>query len=433
MISSTKIEHQRELYRRSSQPQERLAAGLALADLLIDDNNNDGALAVLAELGPLCRDGRQAGAVLRRNGEAHFRRSEFDLAIQKLDQAQASLAGEAASLEQFYVYRNFTWVYSRQGYMDKTREFCEKAKNVLSAVEGATQEEMNLAQGSYIHMVAMLEGAAGNKEAAIKHYLEEIEILAHTGGRSKLAPAYINLANIYYTKGRIAKCLKYQLMAKDILEEAGNRYTLSVVYNNIGELYWSLGVLEKSQEYYDYHMDVTRICENRLSDVLAYSGMARVAMGQGDIPRAEALYLTALRVAQEVGSPGKEAIILGELADLYAEWGKFGPALARLDDAERLVAEIHNCNSPRYSIIRAKVLVRKAEAEAGGEQRASLDQAKVLLEEALAQPMRLPSEEVVSATELAIQAHYFLALAGSLLEDQPAAEAHILQCLRHID
>lgn len=433
MIRSGKARRQRDAYQQAASDGERLAAGLELADQLIAENENDEALAVLGELKVMAASGLQRAAVLRRAGEARFRRSEFAQALEELNRGLAELEGSPPSLERLFLFRNLTWVYSRQGYLEKARGFCEEARAELGSVKGASPTEMDAARGSCLHMAAMLEGAAGNKEAAIGHYLEEIEVLGRAGDRTKLAPAYINLGNIYYTQGQIAECLKYQLLAKEILEDAGNRYTLSVVYNNIGELYWSLGDYQRSREYYEYHIDVNRITENKLSDVLAYSGLARVARGQGDYPEAEGSYLEALRLAREVQSPGKEVLVLAELADLYAEWGKLGQAAERLAQSADLAARIHNYESPRSRIVSVKIRVLQAEGRGADACRPVLEQACAALEDILSKPMRLPSEEVVSGTELEIETRHLLARARMMLGDRAAAREQLARCRTIMD
>jgi len=426
-----KINQKKAEFELASGP-EKYSTGLALADLMIASNENESAMEVLLEILPLCSASGQEGPVLRRMGEVSFRRSEFQAALDYLGRAEAALAESGDYRERFYIQRNYVWIYARQGHYHQAEECCRRAEEVMSHMT-AGEKEAELIRADLLHLKALLAGAQGDRERAMTFYQQEIELLGRLQEHGNLAPAYINLGNIYYSQGRIVDCLDCQLRAKEILEYADNRFTLSVVYNNIAELYWYLGDYRRSQEYYEYHDDLTKLSNNLLDNIMSQAGLARVFRGLGNYPQAEQRFLGAIRMAEEIDSRAKKAILMSELADLYAEWGR-----ERESEEYRRLSQEETMNTygyriPRLDLVEAKLLLLESRSGHPAKKSGLLERATKILQALLTGPMKIPSEEVVPGTEIVMEAQYLLAKAYKEMERRDDCRRHLRAALEMIE
>jgi tetratricopeptide (TPR) repeat protein len=391
-------------------PGERLAAGLALADVLISDSQHDRALALLDELEPLSGDDQQSAALLWRTGEVRFRQSNFDEAYRVLGEALSRLTSQPASMELFNVYRVMSWVFYRQGYLERAHSFCDGAAGVLALHRDEQGRDIFSARATLYHTMALIEGGAGNKEAAIGHYQDESAILEQSGDRSRLAPVYINLCNLHYGQGRLAKSLELLRAALDLLSDSGDTLLQSIVYNNLGGLYVTLGNLAAARDYYQRQMELNRKIEYLIGDAFALAGLARVSLFERDLAGAEKQYLQALSLVRSVAGKGKEASILTELAELYCEWERYDQAQGHLDQAVQMIAETEEKESSRHRALGARIMAARAVQAAPAERGRLLAEAAAILERASLEEPVLASEEVVTAAEVKIEAARQLAL-----------------------
>lgn len=426
-----RIEKLKARYAAISDPQDKSRLGLELADCLIQNNDHQEAIVLLMEILPLCVSQNRQGAVLRRLGEASFRRSDFKTALEYLEQAAQALAGVGDFLEEFRTYRDSAWVYARQGFFDKAEEFSLRAEAALGEA-AAGDRLVEIARSELLHLKALLSGNRGEKERALAYYREELEILEKMGDKERMAPIYINMGNIYYTQGRVSDCLDCQLQAKEILENTDNRFTLSVVYNNIAELYWSLGDYAKAQEYYEYNTDLAQLTENTIAEVITQAGLARVYRGQRRYAEAEACYRAAASLALEIASPAKQAVILGELADMMADEKRIEEADRVIKEARKTMLETYGYETPRCAVVEAKILMERGRRSSGRLKHDYLLRAEKILMPLQSPPLRLPSEEVVSQNEYLIEIKYLLALIYHELGREEARD-YLRDCQGMID
>jgi tetratricopeptide (TPR) repeat protein len=396
-----RLEQARQGY-LNAKTEDKLPVGLKLADLLIQAGRFAEADGLLDELGNLAGASRQMAAVMRRRGESFFRQSLFDQAYAVLGEAMAKLAESPAELELFYVYRGLSWVFIRQGYMERARSFCEGARSVLELQADQEARQVQDAWATLHHCLALVEGGEGRKEGALAHYQKELQILGRTGDRSRMVPVYINMGNIYYGQGRVAKALEMQLEALSLLEEDGDDLLKSIILNNLGGLYLAVGDAVKSKEYYRQQIAINRDIKYAIGESFALAGLARAYRLLGDLSLAGENYQQALETARRLSGKGKEASILAELVELRLEEGNIDEAEKCLNQAKAIIAETEESEPTRHAVLQAQIWAARASSLSPVERRALQLKALNLLEGSLNREMVLSSEEVVSGRELEI-------------------------------
>lgn len=418
-----RIEKAKQKYEMAG-PVEKLSVGLELADNLIQAGRFHEVEVLLGELSAAAGTPAERAAVMRHRGEALFRQSRFDEAYAVLGESLSLLEGSPSEYELFYIYRGLSWVFIRQGYLERARSFCQGAREVLEQQPDQNDRRVQDAWATWYHSMALVEGGEGHKDEALRYYAKEIEILEKAGERSRMVPVYINMGNIHYGLGKLAKALEMQLEADSLLEEDGDDLLRSIIYNNLGGLYLAMGDAVKSKDYYRQQLDLNRTVDYSLGDAFALAGLGRAYRYLGDIPLAEEHYNQAIETARKLSGKGKEASILAELVELRLEKGDIDGAEEALKRAGEILSETEEEEPTRYAILQAQIWYARATRLRPAESWELLQKARALLEESLGHKPVLTSEEVISGKELEI-AGWQLASSVmlSLGEEEKAKEA----------
>ncbi len=409
-----------------------MPSGLGLADSLIQAGRFQEAEGLLEELSPLAGEPKERASVMRRRGESLFRQSRFDQAYEVLGEAMSLLADAPGEMELFFVYRGLSWVFIRQGYMERARSFCEGARGVLEQQADQDDPGVQDAWATLYHSMALVEGGEGRKDEALSYYRKELDILERAGERTKMVPLYINMGNIHYGQGRLAKALEMQLEALSILEEDGDDLLRTIIFNNLGGLYLAVGDAIKSKDYYRQQLELNREVKYAIGDAFALAGLGRAYRMLGDLPLAEEHYQRALDLARGLQGKGKEASILAELVELRLEKGETDGAEQALGLAAAIMSETEESEPTRYAVLRAQIWALRAKGQHPGEGRALLERTRTLLEKALGGEPVLTSEEVISGKELEINGWHLAASVRKALDDRSGAAEAIAKAIKGI-
>ncbi len=401
-----------ESYEKAASGAEKLDACFKLAEHLTSAGRNDQARQALEIAAEHAKSEAHQASLLRHEAELLFRESRFEEAAQALEKAIVKLGGQPEAMELFRVYRQQAMVYFRQGYLERARSFADGAKAILGSIPesgGEGQEQSDLAWAELYHLMALLDGAEGDHDGAVRNYDREIEILEGLGREDRLGSVYNNISGLLKTRDSLARALEYQLRSYRLAEQSSDALSLAISCNNLGEIYLSLGDLELSSKYYQRYLEINRRISNRMGDAFGQAGLARVAAARGELSEAEELIRSAVEVAREVKSPGREASLLAELAELLSRQGRHREATQALDRSIALCLEIQSFNTQRHQIIGAGIKLAQAREASGPERDKLLVQSRDLVEGALASPLSVEDEEPYSVSDLEREARKLLA------------------------
>ncbi|HTY08425.1 MAG TPA: tetratricopeptide repeat protein, partial [Candidatus Edwardsbacteria bacterium] len=358
----------------------KFALGLALGDALSAQGKRDRALDALRQALALAPTGLDRGRALVRLGDIHGKKSDYEAAISDLEQAVVELSGQPDSLELMDAYLRIATIYWRQGYLERTRSFLDGARLVMQLRRGDGGPAAERARAELLHVEAIVAGATGDPEGAIKSYTEEIALLEPLGDTAKLGTVYNNLSGLLKARGQLALALAHQLRALDIAERAGEPLAVAIACNNLGEIYFQLGRQDQALPYYRLYLDLNKKIANRIGDSFGHAGLGRIMQSRGEYEKAEREFATALAVAREVKSRGREAAVLADLADLYCDWGRPDRAVAALDESIAICIEIQLFNTQRHQLINARVLFLEAAQLKGPQRAGKLGKARAILD-----------------------------------------------------
>ncbi|MDI6739662.1 MAG: tetratricopeptide repeat protein [Candidatus Edwardsbacteria bacterium] len=413
-----------ELQRQFDQerdPAARYRLGLSLAEARSNQGKRDQAIGILNLVKSLAQSDHDEAVALIRLADVCNKKSDYEGAVGNLEEAVVKLSSQPDSLELLDVYLQIATIYWRQGYLERARSFLDGARLVMSLRRSADGPEHNRAGAKLLHVQAVIDGATGNQESAIKNYHEEIDLLESLNDTAKLGTVYNNLSGLLKARGQLAKALEYQLKAIDIAEKAGDPLSVAISCNNLGEIYFELGYQDKALPYYRLYMEMNKNIANRMGEAFGNVGLGRICQSRSEYEKAEKHFRAALEIAREVKSKGKEVSVLSELADLYCDWNRPQAAATALDEAIQICIEIQLFNTQRHQVLNARILYLEALKLKGESRTGRLAKARAILEDIVNHPITVEDEEAVSAADLEMECHVLLA--GILHEQGQAATA----------
>lgn len=406
-----------ERFNQATTQSQRLESGLALAEFLIHAGRNEQARQALDIAREYAKSELDQAGLMRREAELLFRESRYEEAALLVEKAIVKMGRHPNDLELFRAYRLQAMVYFRQGYVERARSFADGAQAVLTSLPEAEEKdrrENELAWAEFYHLMALLDGAAGDHDNAVRNYDREIEILEGLNQSDRLGSVYNNISGLLKTHGRLGRSLEYQLKSYQLASQGDDLLSLAISCNNLGEIYLGMGDLENAQDYYEQYLGINKRIANRVGDAFGLAGLARISLARGDMERAEAQFREAIEAAREVKSMGRQASLLTELADLLSSRGRQGEATQALDQAIAICLETQSFNSQRHQIVGAGIKLAQALESSGAEREVLLRQAKDLVEGALASPLSVEDEEPYSVGDLEREAHRILAEVASV-------------------
>ncbi len=408
-------------YEAAGDPRSRISAGLVLSELLGNAGRYDQALALLEQLQPLALDDESQARLLRRTGWLYMRQSRFDQAALYLGEAIVRLSEHSSTLESFHVYRDLAWSYYRQGFLDQARSYGEAAHLILQNRTDsgpAVDEAWELLH----HVLALIEAASGNHDTSIAWLERERDVIERCGDTAKLGALYNKLSSVHQAKGELVTALALQDKALQASIRNGDRLRTAISYKNLGEIHFCMGDLERSRQYNDQFLELNQAISNSLGDAFGHAGQGRVLRELGDPGGAEQRYKEALAVTRAIRFKGREASILAEMAELYCGWSRLQAADDCFRQSCQTAAEINIVGSQRQMVLKAQLLCARAEAApAAGNRAALLQDAIRVLSAALARPIAIDDEEIISAPELELAAHALTAKAQQLQQRKDKA------------
>jgi len=372
--------------------------------------------ALLDEMAPSPDVQRCRVALCQRTAHVYECKSEYATAQKWLDRGLDALGKGMYDLEAARLYTVRAAVYHRQGNNQEAVQWCERAIQVASEVEGEegaretahaahlmgeiyrrlgdNDRAVQFAQRS-LEVYQSLENVIGQGQAhitlanayfeqshwqaAMEHYLKSLTIKERVGDAYGQGVLAINIGEIYRIMGQLEQALAFYQRSLQVWDELGATYGKGLTHNNLGAVYLRLGDLEQATS----HLDQSEILfaqipsEDFAAETSRYR--AEVALCQGKLDEALAFAERSLKYAMNQGLKADECATRRVLGAIYREKGDLEHAGAYLSQSLGMACELNN----RYEAGRATLQMGLLQRRQGqsDEAWASLLQAKAIFEE----------------------------------------------------
>ena len=197
-------------------------------------------------------DERAAAKILMQLGILHYRRGEWNRAIEHYAKSMRifEALGDRHGLAQ--TYGNLGSVYTDKGEWDRAIEYYEKDMEIFEAL--GDQHGLALTYGNLGNVYIR----RGEWDHAIEYYEKDMEISDALGDRRGLAQTYNNLGVAYTYKGEWDHAIDYHEKSMEISEALGDQHGLAQTYNNLGLVYANTGEWDRAIEYYEKSMGIKK-------------------------------------------------------------------------------------------------------------------------------------------------------------------------------
>jgi tetratricopeptide (TPR) repeat protein len=285
------------------------------------------ALAIATELGDLAL---QARASLHL-GQAYFAISDFGQAAALLRRSVEALGGESGTGDPGLRLHAQAWLARNLSYLG---EFAEGRRHGEEALRLATEGRRDIPIISR-GCLGFLYLAQGDLEAAIRVFEQGLALCRATGNRAWSKLMVLGLGRAYALTGRVAE--SFGLLEEEIRESfpTGMLHGPCLRAAWLSELCLLVGRRDEALQHARQAFDLARQQKARGDEALARRALGTVYAHADppDVSRAEALYLEALALAEQLGMRPTVAHCHVDLGTLYLACDREDDAHAELSAA----------------------------------------------------------------------------------------------------
>jgi class 3 adenylate cyclase/tetratricopeptide (TPR) repeat protein len=300
------------------------------------------------------------GDLCRKMAVSHERRSEYDEALNWLDNALLALPpGSAHATGQIYTVRSLTLF--RKGLYEQALQWGRLGLSL--------SQRSNPHQLAYAHtIVANTYTELGRLRQALRHDRFAVRYYHELGDLPGQALANGNVAVSYQMLGILDGALYHYEVGLKADERIGNRSHSAIMNNNIGEVLLMMGRVDEATVHFERVLDAYRI-ERGLAGLagLAEVNLSRCLLRSGEISAAMSRLRRAIRLLRSVGVEGVLAEARLQRVELRLAAGQAHEARR---ECRRALSEARRLDA-RVLAVRAERLLGRAEAALGDLERAA--------------------------------------------------------------
>jgi len=199
--------------------------------------------------------------------------------------------------------------------------YAQRAEGIASKISFANGLAM-----SYTNMGIAL-WKQGKLAPALDLHTKALKIYRQAGNKKGVAKALNNIGLIYDNRHQPDIAIRYYADALKLAEEIQDKGMQSLLLTNLGALNADRGQYEQALEY---HLKGLKLKEELADTRRMWSSVIGIAIVYGQLKRYEeslAFYQRGRELARNIGDKEGEAMVLGNIADLYNAIGKRTEAL----------------------------------------------------------------------------------------------------------
>lgn len=245
---------------------------------------------------PLGEKARERSSVLRKIARTHERQGDYEIALQRLSEAQEALeaTGQLYVNEQARIWNDRAWIYFRRGELTEAERLLREA---LSQVEDSTDYDV-------------------------------------------IASIYNRLGGIAYNQGDWEQAANALRKSIQIREETHDLVNLATLLNNLGLLEIEMGQLDSALENLARSYELKKRLNQPEGVAMALNNLGWLRIQRGELGEARSALQQALDLARQIGYSSLCQQILRNFGELHLAAQDWSAALAALDENRRALEEL---------------------------------------------------------------------------------------------
>jgi class 3 adenylate cyclase/Tfp pilus assembly protein PilF len=241
----------------------------------------------------------------------------YDSALIMYDSALTMAKKLGRKVDEGNIYNNYSIVYSVLGQLEESVHYSMKALQTFESIgDSARMAKVYNNLGSRYSDMNM-------ENQAIQYYEMAIEINERFENANGLAKNYGNIGTIYSKLNDHKKALEYYTKAYLIQEDQDNKYDMSITLSNMALTYKNMGKYELALSFAEQSYIISKEIGDEVGRLYYFRSIAQIYFKEERYDAALKNYIIAEVMADSLGSRFELLEIYGEMADLYADMGKY--------------------------------------------------------------------------------------------------------------
>lgn len=308
-------------------------ANLNLAMLFVVTSEAGKADAYLKQARELSRGAEELAAVEFGHGKSCHQRSRFQEAMEHFTRTVA-LCDECGPGDPLVTGTSvdarlaISFICRLRGDYDNALKWLDGAGDMLEGLGNDARQDLRAL--CHIRRADVLS-EMGEGEEALRLYNTALELCSGIGDLTGEAMVLNNMHGSYSGAGDYEKAMETLERVVDLTRRLDDRLGLAIAYYNIAEHFLELNGLYEARLYYVKYMELSREIGNVLGLGFGHSGLGFLNRIEGNTAEAEACYMRALEVFEELECAEPLAGCRLRLASLLVQSGRPEEAAKHLD------------------------------------------------------------------------------------------------------
>lgn len=334
---------------------ERFTLLETLGDLLALVGNYDSSLESFDEAMKSARTTEARSRTLRKIGEIHMNRGEFNKALNTLDSADSRVGEETGEHAKILFTRGC--VHQRKGENEKALEVINDSLSIFERFGDFK------GIGDAYRIIGTIYWNNGDYEQAMLYFGKSLTMMEEMRDDVGIASALGNMGIVHWNRGELDRALECYGRSLGISEKIGNRSGTGANLANLGLLYWEKGELQRSLEFQERSLRLFELMGDQRGIATVLGNISLLHRDNGDLELALENQKLSFGMRERMGDRAGMALALGSLAELQADLGNLEGATEHFKHSQEICqgigdrrVSIHNlCGMAEVSLFKSDI------------------------------------------------------------------------------
>ncbi len=269
--------------------------------------------------------------LLRKAGEVHFKKGEYDKAQECFERALHQVSASEEEREAGRIHGSISEVYLRLGNFEKAQEHFQL--NLKIAEETSEKKEM----GDAYNRMGIIYWMLGDLAGSTSCFQKSLDMRREIGDLMSISSSLNNLGNLYYTRGQWDAAINLYNESREIREKIGDIQGMSASYNNLGNLYGDRGRFEEAIEYHEMSLKIKERIGDPVGASWSYNNIGNILKKRNQPEKALDNHLKALELRENANDNQGVVGTLIDIALVYVMMGQIDKAVEACERSECLM------------------------------------------------------------------------------------------------
>ncbi|WP_075590304.1 tetratricopeptide repeat-containing sensor histidine kinase [Labilibacter marinus] len=269
-------------------------------------------------------------------GEAHYYKEQYDLALERYQDAEKFLKFTDDTARLAATYSNIGLINLYKADYKTSLMYYEKSYDL----EMQLNDSVGMAQT--LQNMGLIVGKWDKFELQSSYYKKALALYKKLGEHRSIADMALNLGVTYVAQDELKEGFKYYQEALEFYQQLNDSNRIASVYNNMACYYTRVQKFDDAEKYFNNSIDIFSRINKKSGLISAYTGLGDLFAEKGNYQAAIEMYKKCEEVNKEVGLLGTQGENLYSLYETYKGMGDTENALRVFEQYHQIVDSIYS-------------------------------------------------------------------------------------------